>query len=333
MLPPVTPAPSPPPPPTTRWTHSPFRSSPSSAPSSPPRTLLHPTTSPSIKPEPDKHVLLSWLSSPGRRALPPPRRALLLADVGAQTHEIIVDRTSKRLVSDRILYSHGYPILTIEEQIPANNLALKYGPLVAAMKAEISRLKRFSCTLTEIFYGGSNYRDEEYGILVAENTIGSRHDHFLTYHLDLDIDGEANSFLKSTLQMTKVDAQESPRRSYWKVISEKAKTESDARIRLGLDQAELLFVNPSKRTRIGSSASPLLSSNDYAQIRGSFTNYNVWVTPYNKSEKWAGGPLTDQSHGDDTLSSWTQCTSEKWKRELSRDDVMEDVSRPELPVI
>ncbi|KAK4800834.1 hypothetical protein SAY86_021321 [Trapa natans] len=93
--------------------------------------------------------------------------------------------------------------------------------------------------------------DEEYGILVAENTIGSRHDHFLTYHLDLDIDGEANSFLKLTLQMTKVDAQESPRRSYWKVISEKAKTESDARIRLGLDQAELLFVNPSKRTRVG----------------------------------------------------------------------------------
>ncbi|KAK4801588.1 hypothetical protein SAY86_022075 [Trapa natans] len=134
MLPPVTPAPSPPPPPTIRWTHSPFRSSPSSAPSSPPHTLLHPTTSPSIRPEPDKHVLLSWLSSPGRRALPPPRRALLLTGVGAQTHEIIVDLTSKRLVSDRILYSHGYPILTIEEQIPANNLALKYGPLVAAMK-------------------------------------------------------------------------------------------------------------------------------------------------------------------------------------------------------
>lgn len=93
--------------------------------------------------------------------------------------------------------------------------------------------------------------DEEYGVLLAENTIGSRHDHFLTYHLDLDIDGEANSFVKSTLQMTSVDGLESPRRSYWKVISETAKTESDAKIRLGIDQAELLFVNPNKKTRVG----------------------------------------------------------------------------------
>ncbi|KAK4801314.1 hypothetical protein SAY86_021801 [Trapa natans] len=36
---------------------------------------------------------------------------------------------------------------------------------------------------------------------------------------------------------------------------------------------------------------------------------------------------------DNRLSSSSSSTSEKWKRELSRDDVMEDVSRPELPVI
>ncbi|XWS39311.1 hypothetical protein CRYUN_Cryun18bG0040600 [Craigia yunnanensis] len=125
-------------------------------------------------------------------------------------------------------------------------------------------------------------KKEVYGTLIADNSIGVHHDHFFTYHLDLDID---------------------------------AKTEVDARIKLGLSQAELVVVNPNKKTKLGnkveyrllpgSAAGPLLLPDDYPQIRAAFTNYNVWVTPYNKSEKWAGGLFVDQSRGDDTLSVWS----------------------------
>lgn len=98
-------------------------------------------------------------------------------------------------------------------------------------------------------------------------------------------------------------------------MSETAKTESDARIKLGVAQEDLLVINPNKRTNIGnfigyrlipgSVAAPLLSDDDYAQIRGAFTKYNLWITPYNKSEKWAGGLYVDQSRGDDTLARWS----------------------------
>ncbi|CAL5395470.1 unnamed protein product [Camellia sinensis] len=148
--------------------------------------------------------------------------------------------------------------------------------------------------------------------LTADNTIGVYHDHFLADYLDLDVDGEANSFVQNKLETRRVTNSISPRKSYWTIISETVKTELDARIQLGLKQEELVMVNPYEKTKLGNrigyhlipglAASSLLSDDDYPQIRGAFTNYNVWVTPYNKSEKWAGGLYVDQSRGDDTLA-------------------------------
>ncbi|KAK4266352.1 hypothetical protein QN277_027292 [Acacia crassicarpa] len=172
-------------------------------------------------------------------------------------------------------------------------------------------------------------KEEIYGTLLADYTIGVNHDHFLTFYLDLDIDGEANSFVKSNLETVKVtvDDHGTPRKSYWKVVRETAKTEADARIKLGLKESELLVVNPNKETKVGnkvgyrlipgSVSHALLAVDDYPQIRAAFTNYNVWVSPYNKSEMWASGPYTDRSTGDDNLEVWN-----KRDREIENKDIV-----------
>ncbi|WVZ62614.1 hypothetical protein U9M48_012342 [Paspalum notatum var. saurae] len=161
---------------------------------------------------------------------------------------------------------------------------------------------------------------DAHGTLVAENTVGVYHDHFVTYRLDLDVDGTSNSFVKNTLvQMrnTGDSGTGTPRRSYWTVRREVAETEADARVDVnGAPPAELLFVNPARRTAVGNeagyrvvpagaTAASLLADDDYPQRRASYTKKQVWVTPYNRSEKWAPGLYAEQGTGDDSLAAWS----------------------------
>ncbi|GLJ45536.1 hypothetical protein SUGI_0958580 [Cryptomeria japonica] len=158
--------------------------------------------------------------------------------------------------------------------------------------------------------------EDIYGNLLAENTIGTFHDHFLTFYLDMDVDGIENSFVKAMIKRKDVTNGQSPRKSYWTVEKMVAKTEDDAKIQFDLKKpADLLVINPNKKSKVGqdiayrlapgSIATSLLSLDDYPQIRAAFTNNQVWVSRYNRTEQWAGGDYMDQSHGDDTLAVWT----------------------------
>ncbi|KAL5728108.1 primary-amine oxidase [Ranunculus cassubicifolius] len=154
------------------------------------------------------------------------------------------------------------------------------------------------------------------GPLVSENLIGVVHDHFITFHLDMDIDSSNNSFVKVNLVKQETSPGESPRKSYLKAKRHVAKSEKDAQIKLKLyDPSEFHVVNPSKKSRLGNpsgykivpggTAASLLDLQDPPQLRAAFTNNQIWVTPYNRSEEWAGGLFVYQGKGDDTLAVWS----------------------------
>ncbi|MCD7471659.1 hypothetical protein HAX54_012253 [Datura stramonium] len=162
-----------------------------------------------------------------------------------------------------------------------------------------------------------NQNEYLYGTLLSENIIGVIHDHYITFHLDMDIDGPSNnSFVKVNLQKEMTSPGESPRKSYLKAVRNVAKTEKDAQIKLKLyDPSEFHVINSNKKSRVGNptgykvvpggTAASLLDHDDPPQKRGAFTNNQIWVTPYNESEQWAAGLFVYQSQGDDTLAVWS----------------------------
>lgn len=130
------------------------------------------------------------------------------------------------------------------------------------------------------------YQDDMSGVLVSENVIGVLHDHFITFHLDMDIDNINNSFVKVSLVKEETLSDQSPRKSNLKARRNIAKTENDAKIKLKLyDPSEFHVINPGKMSRLGNpagykivpggTAASLLDLFDPPQLRGVFTNNQV----------------------------------------------------------
>jgi len=157
--------------------------------------------------------------------------------------------------------------------------------------------------------------DTAYGHQVTENTVAINHDHFISYRLDLDVDGQQNSFVYESLTPERLDGQ-SPRKSIWVLDSHTAATEEDAKLQINIQRPALWrVINPNVIGPMGypvsyqlepqANAVSLLSPDDFPQQRAGFTDFNLWVTPYTPQERYAAGTYPNQSKGGGGLPAWT----------------------------
>ena len=154
--------------------------------------------------------------------------------------------------------------------------------------------------------------DTAYGHRVAEHTVAINHDHFFSFRIDLDVDGQENTFIAERLIPERLGDQ-SPRKSIWVVDTQTASNEEDAKLQV--NDALWRVINPNVIGPLGypvsyqlepkSSAASLLSSDDFPQRRAGFANSHLWVTPYRPQERYAAGTYPNQSKGGDGLPTWT----------------------------
>ncbi len=154
-----------------------------------------------------------------------------------------------------------------------------------------------------------------HGHMVAKHSLAVHHDHFFSFRLDLDVDGRENTFVVERLRTAATDGA-SPRKSIWMLEAEAAATEQTAKLRIDLEAPALWrVVNPSVvgplgypvsyELKPGANAVSLLRPDDWPQRRAGFTDYHLWVTPYEPVERYAAGTYPNQSRGHEGLPRWT----------------------------
>lgn len=153
--------------------------------------------------------------------------------------------------------------------------------------------------------------DTQYGTLIAPNLVGVNHDHFMSFRVDLDVDGQDNrlvvdKFVKRRLSNNPL------RRSLWQVDRSIVPTEGalDAvhdpvwyRVESG--NRHNAMGNPTSFQMVpGHSDLSILDADEPQQQRASFTGNALWVTRYKPDETFAAGVYPNQNPNMEGLAQF-----------------------------
>jgi primary-amine oxidase len=155
-------------------------------------------------------------------------------------------------------------------------------------------------------------QDTATGTLVAPNLVAVNHDHFLSFRLDLDIDGPQNTLVRQKLVPQRLEG-EVGRRSLWTIseatVSEEGPVSSDHgasevwRV-INPNLTNALGQHPGYELRPGHSPTSLLAPEDGPQARAAFSAAPLWVTAYDPHELYAAGAYPNQSRGGAGLPAY-----------------------------
>ena len=159
----------------------------------------------------------------------------------------------------------------------------------------------------------------QFGDLIAPGTDAVNHDHFFSFRLDLDIDGEKNTFMDDKLVPYKIPGNKEKygRHVIWAMQPTMPATESEAQMDISMQHPAMWrFVSSDKKGPLGQptgyaimpglTAATLLPADEWPSKRAGFANHQLWITPYEPNERFAAGTYVSGSRGTDGLEVWTK---------------------------
>jgi primary-amine oxidase len=144
--------------------------------------------------------------------------------------------------------------------------------------------------------------DTAYGTLIAPNLVGVNHDHFMSFRVDLDVDGQNNRMVIDKF-VPKTLAGNPLRRSIWQTERSIVETErafepmhDSAYFRFESDKTVNALGNPTSfQLAPGHSDISILSDDEPQQQRAAFSGAPFWVTRYHPDEAFAAGVYPNQN--------------------------------------
>jgi primary-amine oxidase len=156
----------------------------------------------------------------------------------------------------------------------------------------------------------------EYAGLVAPGLAGPNHQHLFSARLDLDVDGTTNSVYEIEAERV-APGPENPWGNAFRQRSTRLESELGAQREVDAATSRAWkIVNPETPNRLGqptgyklvptmSTPTMLAAPDSSVGRRAGFARHNLWVTPYDPSERRAAGDYPNQHEGGDGLPRWT----------------------------
>ncbi len=159
--------------------------------------------------------------------------------------------------------------------------------------------------------GLSAEEDTTHGNMIGNGLVGVNHDHFISFRVDLDIDGSSNRAIYDQVVTEQLPAG-NPRRSLWRVEPENIATEGV--LDQGMHGGYLRIVSNSQQNKLGyatgyqlypgHNSTSVLSEDDPLQVRAGWSAKPVWLTRYARGELYASGDYPNQNNDVDGLMQW-----------------------------
>ena len=154
-------------------------------------------------------------------------------------------------------------------------------------------------------------QDTAFGTLVDERLLAVNHDHYMTFRIDMDVDGTSNRLVEDRFNVRRLE--QGQRKSLWQVDTRPVATEGP--ITMPLNAAQFRIESTGKTNSRGYRTSyqlmpghsdvSLLAKDDPIQLRAGFSAYTLWTSAYAKDERYAAGMYPNGNPEVDGLPKWT----------------------------
>ena len=147
----------------------------------------------------------------------------------------------------------------------------------------------------------------EYGVAVGPDLVAPHHQHFFCARLDMEVDGPCNSVYEvNAMAVERED--ENPHGNAFRTVATRLESEPDAHRRIDpLSGRHWLIANDRARNGLGqptaykllpgSAVLPFAREGSDLMLRAAFLKDNVWVTHYDRHERFPAGDYPNQHPG------------------------------------